>query len=183
MSVDGFIARPDGSIDWLATVEREGEDYGYKHFIDTVDTVILGRNTYDAVLRFDAWPFAGKRCIVLTHRSAKPRPGVQHFCGTLETLVEQLGKLGARHVYVDGGAAIRGFLAAGLLDYLTVSVVPIVLGGGIPVFSDGTGERVLTLEESRAFSTGLMRLRYRVSTARQRRLGPPMAAQAASARR
>lgn len=182
MSVDGFIARPDGSIDWLAAVEREGEDYGYKKFIDTVDTVVLGRNTYDAVLRFEAWPFANKRCIVLTHRAAKPRPGVQHFNGPVDTLVDGLTKSGARHVYVDGGGAIRAFLAAGRLDYLTVSVVPIVLGQGIPLFTEGLSESALVMEESRAFSTGLIRLRYRVvSSFHQGRAG--IAAGAASSAR
>ena len=165
MSLDGYIARQDGSIDWLSAVEREGEDYGYKQFIDTVDTVVLGRNTYDAVLRFSAWPFNGKRCIVLTHRAAKPRAGVQHFCGSLETLREQLAIGGASHVYVDGGTAIRNFISAGLLNHLTVSVVPVVLGGGIPLFAGGMAGSPLVLEESRAFSTGLIRLRYRVASA------------------
>lgn len=164
MSVDGYIARRDGSIDWLSSVEREGEDYGYKRFIDTVDTVVLGRNTYDAVLGFDAWPFAGKRVVVLTHRPGTARHGEKFFAGKPEALVEQLGKLGARHVYIDGGTAIRGFLATGFVDHLTISVVPLVLGAGIPLFAEGITERSLVLEESRAFSTGLMQLRYRMGT-------------------
>src|ERR1700712_3009683 len=162
MSVDGYIARRDGSIDWLASVEREGEDYGYKRFIDTVDTVVLGRNTYDAVLAGNEWPFAGKKVVVLTHRPAPSRHGEKFFAGKPETLVEQLGLVGARHVYIDGGTAIRGFLATGFIDHLTISVVPLVLGAGIPLFAEGISERSLVLEESRAFSTGLMQLRYRM---------------------
>lgn len=174
MSVDGYIARRDGSIDWLASVEREGEDYGYKRFIDTVDTVVLGRNTYDAVLRGDEWPFAGKKCVVLTHRSATSRHGEKFFSGKPETLVEQLGRNGAKHVYIDGGTAIRGFLATGFVDHLTISVVPLVLGSGIPLFAEGISERSLVLEESRAFSTGLMQLRYRMGQRnKDRKLAAP----------
>lgn len=163
VSIDGYIARPDGGVDWLSTVEWEGEDYGYKRFIDTVDTVVLGRNTYDAVLRFDSWPFDDKRCVVMTHRPAAARHGEQLFSGKPEALVDQLAKSGARHVYVDGGSAIRAFLAARLIDRMTISVVPIVLGTGIPLFTPGVQEHWLVLEESRAFSTGLMQLRYRVA--------------------
>jgi dihydrofolate reductase len=170
MSVDGYIARRDGSIDWLSTVEREGEDYGYKRFIDTVDTVVLGRNTYDSVLGFEAWPFVGKRVVVLTHRPASARHGEKFFSGKPEALLEQLGRGGAKHVYIDGGTAIRGFLATGCVDHLTISVVPLVLGSGIPLFAEGISERSLVLEESRAFSTGLMQLRYRIgSRAKERK--------------
>jgi len=173
MSIDGYIARRDGSIDWLSAVEREGEDYGYKKFIDTVDTVVLGRNTYDVILRSNEWPFEGKRCVVLTHRPASSRHGEKFFSGKPEALLEQLGKAGCRHVYIDGGTAIRGFLATGFVDHLTVSVVPMVLGSGIPLFAEGISERSLVLEESRAFSTGLMRLRYRMGTqSRERRATP-----------
>jgi dihydrofolate reductase len=161
-SVDGYIARRDGSIDWLASVEREGEDYGYKKFVDTVDTIVLGRNTYDFISREPSWPFAGKRVVVLTHRPAAARHGEAFFSGKPEALLEQLGKKGARSIYVDGGNAVRGFLAAGLIDHLTISVVPLVLGSGIPLFGEGVAENALVLEESRAFSTGLMQLRYRV---------------------
>jgi dihydrofolate reductase len=174
MSVDGYIARRDGSIDWLASVEREGEDYGYKRFIDTVDTVVLGRNTYDAVLRGNEWPFAGKKVVVLTHRPASAKHGEKFFSGKPETLVEQLGRDGARHVYIDGGTAIRGFLATGFVDHLTISVVPLVLGAGIPLFAEGISEKQLVLEESRAFSTGLMQLRYRMGQrSKDRKVGVP----------
>jgi dihydrofolate reductase len=162
-SVDGYIARRDGSIDWLATVERDGEDYGYKRFMESVDTVVLGRNTYDAVLRAESWPFAKKRCVVMTHRPAAPRNGETLFAGKPEVLLEQLTKTGASHVYVDGGSAVRAFLAAGLLDHLTLSIVPIVLGSGIPLFTSEVPEGLLVLEESRAFSTGLMQVRYRTA--------------------
>jgi dihydrofolate reductase len=171
-SVDGYIARRDGSIDWLSSVEREGEDYGYKKFMDTVDTVVLGRNTYDFISREPSWPFQGKRVVVLTHRPASAKHGETFFSGKPDALVELLGKKGTKSIYVDGGQAVRSFLAAGVIDQLTISVVPVVLGGGIPLFGDGVGESSLALEESRAFSTGLMQLRYRVG-ARGKDRRPP----------
>jgi dihydrofolate reductase len=176
-SVDGYIARRDGSIDWLASVEREGEDYGYKKFMDTVDTVVLGRNTYDFISREASWPFQGKRAVVLTHRPAAARHGESFFAGKAEQLVEQLQKKGAKSVYVDGGNAVRGFLAAGLIDQMTISVVPVVLGSGIPLFGEGIKENPLVLEESRAFSTGLMQLRYRLGArGKDRRPSAPLSA-------
>lgn len=176
-SVDGYIARRDGSIDWLSSVEREGEDYGYKKFVDTVDTIVLGRNTYDFISREAAWPFAGKRVVVLTHRPSAAKHGEGFFSGKPEALLEQLGKKGAKSVYVDGGNAVRGFLAAGLIDQLTISVVPLVLGSGIPLFGEGVAENSLVLEESRAFSTGLMQLRYRVgSRSKDKRPAAPVSA-------
>ncbi len=161
-SVDGYIARRDGSIDWLASVEREGEDYGYKEFMSTVDTVVLGRNTYDFISKEPSWPFQGKRVVVLTHRPAAAKHGESFLAGKPEQVVDQLAKKGAKSVYVDGGNAVRSFLAAGLIDQMTISMVPLVLGSGIPLFGEGIAENALVLEESRAFSTGLIRLRYRV---------------------
>ncbi len=162
ISVDGYIARADGSIDWLSVVQMEGEDYGYKAFTDTIDIFVVGRKTYDTVLAFDTWPFAGKRCIVLTHRPPASRHGEEFFAGTSGELAERLAREGACRVYVDGGAVIQQFLAAGLLDDITLSVVPVILGGGIRLFGGGEAPRKLILEESRSWPTGLTQLRYRV---------------------
>ena len=81
-SLDGFVARTDGAIDWLKIVEREGEDYGFAAFFASVDALLMGRNTYETALGFDAWPYAGKRCIVLTHRAATSKHGESFFAGT-----------------------------------------------------------------------------------------------------
>lgn len=162
VSLDGYIAREDGGIDWLSIVQQEGEDYGYKAFADTCDTLVMGRNTYDTALGFDAWPYEGKRLVVLTHNPPPPRHGEAFFAGSPEELAGALGRDGARRVYVDGGAVIRQFLAAGCIDDLTLSVVPVLLGGGIPLFASGGPEHRLHLEESRSWPTGLVQLRYRV---------------------
>lgn len=164
VSVDGFIARPDGSIDWLSAVEREGEDYGYKVFFDACDTLVMGRKTYETVLGFGAWPYANKRCVVLTHRPAKPHHSEEFFDGSVADLAAKLGREGALRLYVDGGQVIRQFLAAGLIDDLTLSVVPVVLGAGLPLFGMDGVPAALTLDSTRAYESGLVQLRYRVNS-------------------
>jgi dihydrofolate reductase len=162
MSVDGLIARRDGSLDWLDTMQRPDEDYGYKAFVDAVDTIVMGRRTYETALRL-GWPHAGKRCVVLTHGPLVPRHGERAFAGDPESLARDLEDEGARRVYVDGGAVVRAFLDAGLIDDLTLSVIPVVLGSGIALFGDGLRERRLVLEGSTSFPSGLVQLRYRVA--------------------
>jgi dihydrofolate reductase len=164
-SLDGYIARTDGRLDWLGTVQRPGEDYGYARFSDTVDAVVLGRTTYDTVLGFgsDAWQYGGKRVVVMTHRPAESRHGESFFAGTPAELVATLAAEGHRRVYVDGGRVIQQFLAAGLLDDLTVSVIPVVLGAGIPLFAGS--EHPLALDGVEAFASGLVQLKYRLNPA------------------
>jgi dihydrofolate reductase len=155
-SLDGYIARRDGSIGWLDIVASPGEDYGFSAFYATVDTLVMGRGTYDTALGFETWPYAGKRVIVLTHRPGEAKHGEEFFAGA----VSELSNLPGR-VYVDGGNVIRQFLAAGLIDDITLSIIPVVLGDGIRLFDAGTGEHRLRLDEHRAFATGLVQLRYR----------------------
>lgn len=159
-SLDGYIARPDGGIDWLRAVERPGEDYGYQAFARSIDAIVMGRNTYEVALGFPEWPYAGKRLIVLTHRPAIARHG-EEFCSTLlPELGERLAQEGVRRVYVDGGEVIRQFLVARLIDDLTVSIIPVLLGSGIPLFGSGAPEHALSLLESRSYPSGLVQLRY-----------------------
>jgi dihydrofolate reductase len=166
MSLDGFIARRDGSIDWLSSVERAGEDYGYKHFHDSIDTIVVGRNTYNQVLGFSPWPYAGKRCIVMTHSPPAPRHGEEFFDGPPQDLVAKLAAEGARHAYVDGGAVIQQFLRAGLIDALTVSIIPTLLGEGIRLFGPADRDIPLRFSASRAFDSGLVQLEYFTSDTR-----------------
>ncbi len=158
VSADGYIARKDGSIDWLERVQ--GLDYGYAAFFGSIDTLVLGRGTYDTALGFADWPYAGKRVIVMTHRPATPRRDETFTSATPVELVAGLGD--TRRVYVDGGNVIRQFLTAKLIDDLTLSIVPILLGDGIRLFTGGEGEHVLALESSQAWPTGVVQLRYRV---------------------
>jgi dihydrofolate reductase len=160
ISADGYIARPDGGLDWLEAVAQPGEDYGYKAFADSVDVLAIGRNTYDTARAFEHWPYGGKRCIVLTHRSAQARHNEEFFDGAPRELIDKLSREGARHVYVDGGHVIRSFLAERLLDEVTLSIVPVLLGSGIPLFQADIAEQRLKLLASRAFDSGLVQLHY-----------------------
>lgn len=161
-SLDGFIARPDGGIDWLAQVDRPGEDYGIKAFSSSVDTLVMGRKTYDTALGFPEWPYAGLRCVIVTHDTSRvAKHGETFHSGELAPLVELLGREGSKRIYVDGGTLVGQALKAGLVDDLTVSVIPVVLGEGTPL-APALGRDVrLELVEHRAYESGLVQLVYR----------------------
>jgi dihydrofolate reductase len=159
MSLDGFIARPDGRLDWLAPFEAE--DHGYQPFFDAIEAIVVGRRTYDTVLGFERWPYAGKRCFVLTHRPVPASHGEEFLAGTPPEVVAQLARAGVRRVYVDGGTVVSAFLAADLLDDLTVSIVPVVLGSGIRLFQGYLPGNPATLESCRALPSGVVQLTYR----------------------
>ena len=161
-SVDGYIARADGSIDWLSIVHPVDEAHGYETFISSVDTVVIGRNTYETVLRYEQWPYVDKKVVVMTHRSppAPARNAEEFYSGSATELASQLVE--SKRVYVDGGSVVRQFFAAGLINDLTISVIPIVLGSGIRLFSCGEGEHRLQLESSRSWPSGMVQMRYAV---------------------
>jgi len=158
VSADGYIARKDDGLDWLTQVESPGEDYGYAEFMSTIDVLIMGRRTYEVVLGFPTWAYEGKRLVVLTSNPNRPsRHGEEFYSGPLSDLVTRY----EGRAYIDGGEVIRAFLKANLIDDLTLSTIPIILGSGIPLFAQGLPELPLTLEESRAFPSGLVQSRYR----------------------
>ncbi|HYW49880.1 MAG TPA: dihydrofolate reductase family protein [Gemmatimonadaceae bacterium] len=160
-SLDNFIARDDGSLDWLEDVQDAGGgDYGYAAFMDTIDAVVLGRTTYDAVRSFDTWPFTGKRVIVVTNRPLVSAFGEEAYAGALTPLMQRLGADGVQRVYLDGGATIRQGLDESLVDDMTLSVVPVLLGSGLPLFTRGLPGTKWTLTGAEAFPKGLVQLRY-----------------------
>jgi dihydrofolate reductase len=159
VTLDGFIARPDGRFDFLAPFEAE--DHGYPVFFQSVDSLLVGRDTWEVVTAFPEWPYAGKRVAVLTHRPLEARHGETALSGAPAEVLARLGRDGARRVYVDGGTVVSQFLAADLLDELTVNIVPIVLGEGLRLFKGALPERRLALASSQAYSSGLVQLRYR----------------------
>ncbi|MFC4452996.1 dihydrofolate reductase family protein [Deinococcus sonorensis] len=162
LSLDGYIAREDGSLDWLMEGPQDSpDDTGYTGLMAEVDVLVVGRTTYDTVLGFPEWPYAGKRVVVLTHRPAEPRAGEAFFAGALPDLLARLRAEGQRRVYLDGGNAVRQGLAAGLVTDLTLFWVPRVLGSGIPLFGSGLPDIRLTLLESTALPSGIVRARYR----------------------
>ena len=140
-SLDGFISRTDGSIDWLNnanTFVPDGEDLGYADFMSSVDALVMGRNTFEQVLTFRAWPYGDKPVIVLS-RQMKSLSGNLPDTVSLsgeepEKLVERLSSKGWNHLYIDGGLTIQSFLKAGLIDEITITVIPILLGKGKPLF-------------------------------------------------
>ena len=158
-SLDGFIAREDGGLDWLKPFE--GEEHGYAGFMSSIDALVIGRGTYDTVLAFPEWPYAGKRVVVCTRRPAEAAHGEEFWSGSPRALAEKLDGEGVKRVYLDGGALISSFLREGLVDELTVSVVPIILGGGLPLFSGAMPQLSLRLLGAKSFPSGLVQLRYR----------------------
>ncbi len=160
-SLDNFIAADDGGLDWLADVQDAGGgDYGYSGFMATVDTVVLGRGTYDAVRTFDTWPFDGKRVIVLTNRPLTPAFGETAYAGALAPLMDRLGSEGVQRVYLDGGATIRQGLDEALVDDMTLSIVPVLLGSGRPLFTRGLPGSQWLLTGAESHPTGLVQVRY-----------------------
>ena len=169
-SLDGFIAREDGSIDWLDRANASvpsGEDCGYKAFFDSIDTLVMGRNTFELVLRFPDYPYGDKRLVVLSSRALDiPAALAETVSCSSEApadLVRRLESEGAKHLYVDGGITIQRFLAAGLIDEVTVTLIPVLLGRGRPLFGPLPGDVLLTLAGSEAFDFGFVQLRYTLS--------------------
>ncbi len=171
-SLDGYIAGPGDDLAFLERAELEGEDYGYAELMRQADVMVLGRRTYEVALGFEAWPYVGKRCVVLSRTPRAPRHDEEIVSATPEALVARLGSEGARHLYVDGGGLVRSFLRAGLLHELVLSVVPVVLGAGVRLWCEGGPEVPLRLESTRAWSSGLVQLRYAVEQAGPREVPP-----------
>ncbi|AYC33750.1 dihydrofolate reductase [Pseudomonas cavernae] len=165
-SLDGYIARPDGRVDWLRPMEDSAEDHGYNEFYASVDALLMGRVTYETILKYaDQWPYPGKTCIVLTRAALPAATADVHICHWKPAeALNKLGDLGCKRVWLVGGGSLAGSCySAGLLDELVVSVVPHMLGAGIKMFAAGL-ERGLTLHTQRNFSTGVVQLHYHVQS-------------------
>jgi len=167
-SVDGYIARPDGRIDWLERMNTRlpaGEDCGYASFMSDIDALVMGRRTFEQVLAFDAWPY-DKPVTVLSRRGVAVPAALQgRVTVSAEAplaLLERLGTQGVRRVYLDGGLAVQGFLREGLVDELTLTTIPVLLGGGRPLFGALPHDIELELIESRAWDFGFLQSRWRV---------------------
>ena len=161
-SVDGYIADAEGSLDWLFTrAALEGEDYGYEELMASVDGLAMGRGTWDFIADEPSLPFGDRRVYVFTHREARPRDGVQFWSRTPEEAVLEWQAAGLTRVYVDGGRLISDFLAAGLVDDLTLTVVPVLLGSGSRLFHEIPVLTALALESSQEYPNGVVQLRYR----------------------
>lgn len=163
MSLDGYIARQDGDIDWLSMVEQSGEDYGYGDFIKTVDTVILGRKTYDKVMSFGiGFPHADKECYIITRKEMPTEGKIIFYNNSLKVMIAGLKNKPGKNIFVDGGAEIiNELMREHLFDEYIISIIPIILGEGIRLFNGSCPEEKITLLSSRQYESGLLQIHYR----------------------
>ena len=163
-SVDGFIARKDGGLDFLDA--GGNEPHGYDEFIASIDAIVMGRNTFDTVLGFDQWPFGTKPVIVLTSRPKEVKAPAGAVCEAMNAepldIVRRLGDRGLKHLYIDGGVTIQRFLSAGLIQRLIVTRVPVLIGSGVPLFGALSGDIRLTHVATRSYPGGLVQSEYLV---------------------
>lgn len=170
-SLDGFIARKNGDIDWLhnsghGEVEK-GEDFGYEAFKSTIDALVMGRNTYEKVLSFGReWPYGEKPVFVLTTKGVeipdRISKTVSSHSGSPREITRKLKELGHNHIYLDGGLTIQKFLKAGLVDELTITEIPILIGTGIPLFGPPSKDIKLKHIETQSYNNGFVQSRYEV---------------------
>jgi dihydrofolate reductase len=163
-SLDGYIAKPNDDLSFLKLVEKENEDYGYAQFSSSIDTIIIGRKTYDYVLR-EIGPSHydnGQRDIYVITRTQRPPIGrTTFYTGDLATLVHQLKSEEGKNIYCDGGAEIiNELLQHDLIDEFTLSIVPVLLGEGTRLFKDRIPEQTLQLISAKTYETGLAQLHY-----------------------
>lgn len=165
-SLDGYIAREDGGIDWLPMGADGSEDYGYTALMKSVDALVMGRNTFELVLSFGKWPYGTTPVIVLTSHElelpAELPPTVQVMSGGPREIADRLAARGLRHLYVDGGNTVQRFLAAGVITRLIITRIPILLGRGIPLFGELPRELPLQHLRTRSWPSGLVQSEYSV---------------------
>jgi len=163
-SVDGFIARPSGELDFLPP--GGGEPHGYNEFFASIDTLVIGRKTFETVLAFPEWPYGDKRVVVLSSRpldfSAVRGGVVEQMSGPPAEIVLKLASTGTKHLYVDGGITIQNFLRAGLVQRLIITRVPVLIGEGIPLFGKLPRDIRLRPIATQQYPSGLVKTEYQV---------------------
>lgn len=161
-SLDGFIAGENNDISWLSVVDRPGEDYGFNDFIKTVDTVVMGRKTYDKVLTFEGpFPHKDKKCYVVSRHKSGSDANVEFYNGSPGELIQQLKQQTGTNIFCDGGAeVIHELMLHNLIDRYIISIIPILVGSGIALFKSGRPQQHLQLTRSLTFPSGLVQLWY-----------------------
>ncbi|HEX2967907.1 MAG TPA: dihydrofolate reductase family protein [Bacteroidales bacterium] len=161
MSLDGYIALPDGDISFLSEVEKEGEDYGYADFIKTIDTIIVGRKTYDKILEIGFKYPDDKEVYVITRDEKPGKQELKFYSGSLKKLVSELKSVAGEDIFCDGGSEIiNQLLMDNLIDEFIISVIPVILGDGIPLFKKKISRMNLKLIDCQKFDTGLVQMHY-----------------------
>lgn len=164
-SLDGFIARKNGDLDFLPP--GGGEPHGYNEFIASVDAIVIGRKTFETVLTLGPWPYGDKRVVVLSSRpidlSVVNGGIVEHMSGAPGQIISQLAASGAQHLYIDGGITIQEFLRAGLIERLIITRVPVLIGEGVPLFGTLPHDIRLRHVATRQYPSGLVSSEYHVA--------------------
>lgn len=172
-SLDGFIARPHGDLDWLDKANgkvTKGEDCGYQAFMDTIDHFIMGRKTYEKVLSFGAWPYGDLPVIVLSRNKIQfpnhlPK-SVSHSSESPKDLYKRLSEKGATRLYIDGGVTIQRFLSEGLLHDLTITLIPTLIGEGLSLFGKLSKDVALKHISTKTYDFGFVQLTYEINNLR-----------------
>jgi len=170
VSVDGFLARPDHALDFLDTGEQE--PHGFDEFYASVDVVVIGRKTFEVVLTFGKWFYGNKQVVVLSSRpldfSSVKDGVVEQISGEPAEIAEKLKSRGFNHAYIDGGITIQRFLAAGCIDRLVITRVPVLIGTGIPLFGPLPSDINLRHVATRTYGGGLVQSEYEIGAEAQK---------------
>lgn len=170
-SLDGYIAGKDGNLDWLDAANKtvpKGEDCGYNAFMASIDILVMGRNTFEQVLTFGQWPYEKPVIVLSRNKIEMPHlpKNVSWSSESPKDLHERLSAAGAKRLYIDGGITIQRFLAAGLIDDLTLTLIPVFLGSGIPLFANMEKGMTLKLVKMHSYDFGFVQLVYNVNKAK-----------------
>ena len=162
MSLDGYIAKPNDNLSFLSIVEKVGEDYGYSELLSQVDTIILGRKTYDWIMQVGELPYKDKNVYIIT-RAFRPNKGkIVFYSGNLTELIHNLKIQNQKNILCEGGAEIvNELLRKDLIDERIISIIPILVGKGIRLFDENRPEQKLKLISVKTFESGLIQLHYK----------------------
>ena len=152
MSLDGFIAGPDGDMAWLDEAAGSGEDTGFEEHFNSIDALILGRASHDFVRSFGQWPYGDKRCLVMSRSKGETMANEEFFSGSPAELMEKMEGEGRKRLYIDGGGLVRAFMREGFIQEIAITMIPIILGKGIALFSEEVPRRKLELMDSKQFA-------------------------------
>lgn len=163
-SIDGYIATSDGSIDWLHEPPNpSNSDYGYSEFVKNIDALIMGRNSFDKVITFDEWPYKEKIFVLsstLTEIPPELSGKVEFISGSPKEALSIAHSQGFNDFYIDGGLVVQSFLAEDLIDELIITRIPILLGGGIPLFGDLVEPLRFTHKNTEVYDNALVKSHY-----------------------
>ena len=165
-SIDGYIARKDGNIDWLMELPNpDHSDYGFSVFLERMDGIIMGRKSFETVLKFKEWPYSKPVPVFVLSNSLNTLPGnlpvpVEIVRGELKAIIEMLAGKGINNLYIDGGKTIQSFLKEDLIDEITITRIPILLGSGIPLFGNNNAELTFEHAETNVYNNMLVRSEY-----------------------